>query len=77
MCMKLSFYIVYYCYGIIAFLQISSITRMSYLTGSDRVNLTITIHSDNIPELDESFVVELTNVTEENERLRTGAVSHK
>ena len=39
------------------------------------MNLSIEILADNIPELDETFVVELTNVTEKNERLRTGAVS--
>ncbi len=43
--------------------------------GADRANLTITIHPDDIPELDESFTVELANITGKNEKLRTGAVS--
>eukprot|EP00794_Sanderia_malayensis_P009868 gene9868-10878_t len=41
--------------------------------GSDRVNITLTVNADTIPELDESFVVELENATEDNERLRVGA----
>ena len=46
------------------------------ISGVDRVNLTLSIHPDNIPELDEAFTVELTNVSEKNERLREGAVSN-
>ena len=44
------------------------------IVGVDRVNLTLRIHPDNISELNEVFTVELTNVTERNERIRTGAV---
>ena len=44
------------------------------ILGVDRVNLTLSIHPDNIPEINEVFTVELTNVTERNERIRAGAV---
>ena len=44
------------------------------ILGVDRVNLTLSIHPDDIPELNEVFTVELTNVTERNERIRVAAV---
>ena len=46
-----------------------------FFIGVDRVNMTVYIKPDAIPELDETFTVELVNVSERNERLRTGAVS--
>lgn len=46
-----------------------------FALGVDRVNLTLSIHPDEIPELNEVFTVELTNVTERNERIRPGAVN--
>lgn len=40
----------------------------------NNASITIAVLPDDIPELDEKFIIELVNVTGQNERLRPGAV---
>lgn len=44
-------------------------------SGVDSVNITIQVLPDSIPELDETFTIQLHNVSELNQRLQPGSVS--
>ena len=46
-----------------------------YFLGQSSVNITIEILPDTTPELDESFTIQLHNVSESNQKLQSGSVS--
>ena len=53
----------------------SHIFIVSLFLGQSSVNITIEILPDTTPELDESFTIQLHNVSESNQKLQSGSVS--